>query len=369
MSKKKILHLAKWYPYKENELLGIFVRKQIESIQHEFDNIVITLAKSDSIHSEIERHETQFEEITEVTYYHKKGLISYLIACYKIWKEIKSTNPDLIHTHIMGWTNFLAFLYYKIHNTPFLISEHWSGYRNALFNKQNYFIKKIKNWSAKAAKEVLVVSESLKKDMQNAGIAAKYNVVGNVVEGNPIQLNKNDQFTFIFVGDLEQKLKNVEDIIIAFAEVLKTNNNIHLDIIGDGTDKESYIKLRNDLGLNGNINFHGSKSNKEVFAALSSSHTLILNSYYETFSIICAEALLCGIPVIATKCGGPEYFLNNNTGILVEPNNRKQLSEAMHLMIKTANTYSKDELKQVAKQFSKEIIGEKLREIYTLSSL
>ena len=54
---------------------------------------------------------------------------------------------------------------------------------------------------------------------------------------------------------------------------------------------------------------------------------------FSTFSIICAEALLCGIPVISTKCGGPESFLNDHTGIMIDIGNKDQLTEAMLTII------------------------------------
>ena len=40
-------------------------------------------------------------------------------------------------------------------------------------------------------------------------------------------------------------------------------------------------------------------------------------------------------PVISTKCGGPESFLNDRTGILIDIDNKKQLTTAMESMITT----------------------------------
>lgn len=41
----------------------------------------------------------------------------------------------------------------------------------------------------------------------------------------------------------------------------------------------------------------------------------VLNSNFETFSVVTAEALAYGKPVIATRCGGPEEFVNKIMGI------------------------------------------------------
>ena len=366
MSNKKILHLAKWYPNKENPLLGIFVRKQIQSIQNSYENKVISLFETDKMDTSINRVNSRFENIQEVTYYYKRGRLNKLKVFYFIWKEIKNSKSDWIHAHIISWASTLAFLAKKTTKTPYVISEHWSGYHTGLFKNQTWIIKKLKRFIASKATKLAVVSSYLKMDMLASGIKANYTVVGNVVEGKPENLEKNEQFTFIFVGDLEQSHKNSIGIITSFGSALKSTKNIQLDIIGDGTDKEKCIKLCESLNLTAHVNFRGSLSNKDVFKALSKSHVLILNSFYETFSIICAEALLCGIPVISTRCGGPEMFLNERTGILIDTDNNKQLTDAMLLIQKKYENYKSDELKKVAAQFDRNKIGEEIKRLYEL---
>mgnify|MGYP003310124560 FL=1 len=97
---------------------------------------------------------------------------------------------------------------------------------------------------------------------------------------------------------------------------------------------------------------------------LSQSHVLIVNSHFETFSIICAEALLCGIPVISTKCGGPESFLNDETGILIDRDSNNQLTKAMKAIITDYDKYEPEKLKSRAHQFSMDTIGEKINQQY-----
>ena len=91
---------------------------------------------------------------------------------------------------------------------------------------------------------------------------------------------------------------------------------------------------------------------------------MLLNSYNETFSIICAEALLCGIPVISTKCRGPESYLNNNTGILIDCGKNEQLIIAMEEIINHYYKYNPENLKSIVKKFSMENIGKKINQQY-----
>ena len=71
MSKKKVLHLAKWYPNKEEPLLGIFIQKHIKSVQQSFDNKVISVYQTDTIKSNIQRIVNHYNNTEEVVFYHK----------------------------------------------------------------------------------------------------------------------------------------------------------------------------------------------------------------------------------------------------------------------------------------------------------
>ena len=57
MSKKKILHLAKWYPNKVEPLRGIFIQKHIQSVQESNDHKVISIYQTDTIISNVHRKE------------------------------------------------------------------------------------------------------------------------------------------------------------------------------------------------------------------------------------------------------------------------------------------------------------------------
>ena len=365
MSKKKVLHLAKWYPNKEEPLLGIFIQKHIQSVQQYYDNKVISIYQTNTINSNIHRVVNHLNNREEVVFYHKKGLLNKIKVLCRVWKEINRFQPHLIHAHVMGWTSSLAYFFLGTNQTPFLITEHWSGYRKKGYAQLNFISKILRKKSAKKAKQICVVSNFLKEDMLKCGVKGNYTTVGNVVDGKALDIEKNKTFSFVFAGDLIQETKNVKGILEAFAELIKRNKNIHLDIIGDGKDLENYKELSDKLKLKDHVSFHGNQSNDYVFKTLSQSHVFILNSYFETFSIICAEALLCGIPVIATKCEGPESFLNDKTGILIDLDNKKQLTTAMESMINNYDQYEPEKLKSMARQFSMEIIGENLHTEYS----
>ena len=364
MAKNKVLHLAKWYPNKEEPLLGIFIQKHIQSVQQSYDNKIISVYQTDTINSNIHRVVNHLKNTEEVVFYHKKGFLNKIKVLFRVWKETKHFKPHLIHAHVMGWTSSLAFFLSRTNQVPFLISEHWSGYRTKGYAQLNFASKILRKISAKQAEKICVVSNFLKQDMLKCGVKGNYTILENVVDGIAVEIEKNKTFSFVFAGDLVQETKNVKGILEAFSEVLKHHKDIKLDIIGNGKDLKYFKELSYQLKLNNHVSFHGNQSNKYVFKTLSQSHVLIVNSNFETFSIICAEALLCGIPVIATKCGGPESFLNEETGILIDIDNKKQLTTAMKSMINNYGQYQPKKLKSIAHQFNMDSIGEKINQQY-----
>ena len=333
-------------------------------MQESYDHKVISIYQTNTINSNIDRVVNYHNNTEEVIFYHKKGLLNKIRVLYSVWKETKYFQPHLIHAHVMGWTSSLAFFFSRTNQVPFLISEHWSGYRRNEFVKLNFISKILRKISAKKAKQICVVSNFLKQDMLKCGVTANYTIVGNVVNGIASDIGKNKTFSFVFAGDLVQETKNVKGIIEAFYEVIKYHKNIKLDIIGDGKDLKNYKDLSDKLELNNHVSFHGNRNNEYVFKTLSQSHVLIVNSNFETFSTICAEALSCGIPVISTKCGGPESFLNDETGILIDRDNNNQVTKAMKAIITNYDKYEAEKLKSRANQFSMDTIGEKLNQEY-----
>lgn len=83
---------------------------------------------------------------------------------------------------------------------------------------------------------------------------------------------------------------------------------------------------------------------KKIAEQLSKSDCFVLASQSETFGVAYIEALAMGVPVIATKCGGPEGFVNENNGIMIDVDSESQLIEAMKYMYNNSDKYDREEI-------------------------
>ena len=120
------------------------------------------------------------------------------------------------------------------------------------------------------------------------------------------------------------------------------------------------------LGLGEVVHFWGYISRDEVIEMLQGCDFFVLPSLHETFSITTVEAMACGKPVVATRCGGPEQFVTEETGLLVPAGDAQALAQAIDHMLDAHSTYDPWRLANyVRNRFSFQAVGKQLHSIYT----
>ena len=120
-----------------------------------------------------------------------------------------------------------------------------------------------------------------------------------------------------------------------------------------------------NLGLSGQIKLLGFMDRDSIAKEMNQSNAFVLASRSETFGVVYIEALASGLPVIGTNCGGPEDYVNEENGILVEINNVDELSEALLTMYRKIDYYDGEEIAKKCKDtFSPDKIATQLTEIY-----
>ena len=90
----------------------------------------------------------------------------------------------------------------------------------------------------------------------------------------------------------------------------------------------------------------------------------VMPSYSETFSLVCIEALACGLPVVATQCGGPDDIVTEELGILVPPKDIRALTAAIDYMAAHLNDYPSPTLaRKVLCRFGSQSFSKRFLEI------
>ena len=106
-------------------------------------------------------------------------------------------------------------------------------------------------------------------------------------------------------------------------------------------------------------------SREEIAKQLKQCDCFVLASQSETFGVAYIEALAMGVPVIATKCGGPEAFVNEKNGLMVNVNDVEELTEALIYMYNNINMYDRKSISiEIQNKFSSEVVANKIINIY-----
>ena len=91
----------------------------------------------------------------------------------------------------------------------------------------------------------------------------------------------------------------------------------------------------------------------------------VLASRRETFGVVYIEAMAAGLPVIATRCGGPEDFVTEENGILIPVDDAAALTDAMeHMMLHRREYDSASISADIRRKFAPETIAARLTDIY-----
>ena len=91
----------------------------------------------------------------------------------------------------------------------------------------------------------------------------------------------------------------------------------------------------------------------------------ILTSRAETFGVVYVEALACGKPVIATRCGGPEAFVHEGNGLLVPIGDVPAIASAMVKMARSFDHYRAEDIRSdFMKRFSRPAVVRQLLALY-----
>jgi glycosyltransferase involved in cell wall biosynthesis len=364
---KHILILTSWYPSLDNPYLGNYIQQFATLLSETCDVTVVVLEKN-----ELKAGETVLEKISESlqeirAYYGESFLNKSKIKAHrKSLKFVKSYIPsiNLIHVHI-GMTNWWHFLLFKrALKKPMVYSEHGSYYFKENFNQVNLIQRAGLKRLLYSAEEVTAVSELLKLEMEK-NYPKFTNVIGNILpkswEGIPIKDTHQQEYRFLHVSTVDPS-KNVTGILQAVA-ILKEKgiNNFELTILSDeSTDDLQRYVAENEL--TDFVKFLGPHSHSEMPQIYRNHDCFVLNSNFETFSIVLAEALFFGLHIISTKVG----FLANTQRAPYEEvakNNPDHLAIKMEKAI-VEKKLSGIEGREFVKQFSQDAILERYLEIY-----
>lgn len=375
--KKHCVILTVWYPAKENPVSGIFIKRHAEALSDFFRVSVLvpsqTKEAKKNYHIEIEAEGQLFtclvnykrSELKKISIF--INAFRFIVACTKALKKVREQQgkEDLMIVNNLNVAIPFVF-FYQIKNPRFAVIEHFSGV--AIGEKKAFGLFPLYKFLAQRACRFIVVSSFLKERIEKKGIRTNFAIVPNVVGfSDEAEINEKRKEkkvkTVLYVGAFREKIKNTSLLLKAVSILASKRNDFRVVLVGTGEDEEKIKKLVRDLKIDSFVEFKGVVKPEKMPEIYQKADMLVITSFVETFSVAAAEALWFGIPVITTKCGGPEDFINEKNGIILNSFSPEELAEKIEMVL---NEEKKFDYKLIAKEarelFSKEAVGKKFYE-------
>lgn len=373
-----VLVTPTWYPNGQDKLIGIY-HKTFCKVLAETGKAKVNMLYVDRVGiKQLPRYpfmKKRYEEKCEgyTVYAHKMlsrvkfsfhwQTMAYAKVMDKAFREYvkKEGKPDILHAHVAVPAGYAAARIGKKYGIPVIVTEHaqspWLKAEGKEFCK--FVVENAKLTT------VSTFLQNLVREKYNADAELLPNMVDTGIFEKPRALPNDGVFRLLTVSALRPG-KCVDHTIKAL-KLLRDQGEIdrfEFTVIGDGQTEALYKQAAIDLEMTDCVKFVGRKTPAEAAEYLTHTDTLVMASEFETFGIPALEALAAGVPVVCTKCYGPETFLDESCAQMCEINNPEDLARAIKAMYERKDSFDEKALRAVAKGFGSEAIASRAFALY-----
>ena len=374
-----IVIISRSYPNRINTSSGNFVQNQVEALSAHSNlkigvvgvyNVSLkALAQPNNIRK-FGFYQTHKKNIKEYTYLYpvipKMHFLNHKNK-FRIWKALfkryiaKNGKPDIVHLHTFEAGN-VAMWIKKEYGIPYIVTEHTTLFLQGIEHE----------WHSQLAVQTYAESDYNIAVSEAAGdfLTKKFNkqfhYLPNFVNTKRFipatDKKKQNIKRFINVAYLDSK-KNQAMLIKAFHKAFANNPDFELSIVGKGVQEEKLKNLIKSLNAT-NIKLLGYITQDNIVKLYQQSDYFALSSDIETFGVVIIEAMSCGLPVIATSCGGPESIIKDQSlGFLSPVNDMDAFSDSLLKLVETS--FDTQHIRNYAiNNFSYDILSNRLIEKY-----
>lgn len=386
-----VLIIPSWYPTEFNSISGSFFKEQAEALSKARVKVTVLSLNLFSIgtikdiiihpfnyklfklqHDTINGVDTYSVNIptfglTRLSVFY--NIYVFLFRLYYNKIKFKIDKIDIVHAHSYKYAGYAMCKLFT--NIPKIITEHTS---NIITNRLTLKDKMNLSYVVEHANKFICVSNSLKKSIiKLTNTSNEILVIPNTVnsifkydEANDRYKENDKSFSFVSVSNLVVG-KRADILIKAFNVAFKDIKNVTLKIVGDGPEKKKLEKLICDLKLSEQVTLLGQLDRKDVLSLYQTSNAFIMVSAFETFGLVYAESLMCGLPTIGTKNGGAEDILNCYGGLLCKVDDVDEIAETMKYVYNNYDIFDKKRISNISREiFLDDIVVKRIIHLYKL---
>jgi glycosyltransferase involved in cell wall biosynthesis len=274
--------------------------------------------------------------------------------------------PDIILAHSAIWAGYAASKIAARHGIPYVITEHRSRFtgmnawaRGLIRNCHSTLLKRAFGGAAR----IITVSDALHDSIRPfTSWDQEILTIPNLVSTDfflPPDKRTRDPFVILSIGRLEQE-KGMDLVIGAFGRLIREIPEASLRIVGTGPLEAKLKKQASQTGGGDQVRFLGKLSAAQLLTELQQAKVLAMASRFEAFGVVLIEAMSTGLPVVAARSGGPETFVTEETGRIVENDSADAVFDGLKYIYDHYRDYNSVSIRAYArKQFSREAVMKK----------
>lgn len=250
------------------------------------------------------------------------------------WWIIPQNNVDVYVAFTEGFATKLisysiqkkiTWVHIDLKSYPWTLHEHI--YRNLLEERETY----------SKYNRVICVSKSVEEVMRDYYKLSNTSTIYNPIDIEHIRnkaeleidIEISSSFKIVSIGRLVPQ-KGYDKLIPIIAELRKEGYDIDLYIIGEGLERNKLEQMISIYNLSENVHLLGFLKNP--FPVLKKMDLFVCSSRAEGFSLVIAEAMVLGLPVVSMNCAGPNELLGNGKYGLLCDNYRQFYEEIKHVI-------------------------------------
>ncbi len=355
----------------ENHLISL-IKKQNKSSEI----LLIYLRGNDYWKKELE---TMGVKVVKIKFLKLINIIRLIKVYIELKKIILNFNPDIVHAHLSSMELLASLLkFFNPKKINLVITKHLDSFFLEASFGQNLLIRGvfIDKFIHKNADRIICISKQVKRYFTKKillptnkirviyyGVSKEYFGKKKKLKLIDKNLNKKDFLICCIARHVKQK--SLDFLILSFAEFIKKNPNSKLLLVGNGPERNNLIKIAKENKVYKKIIWI--KFSENIKDLLKISNVFVLPSKYEGFGMVFLEAMLTNTPVISTNISAiPEVIENNYNGILIEPDNIKQMVSALNNIQdkKLIKKFSINSKKLLSNKFNLEAMYKKTNNVY-----
>lgn len=338
------IHLLFFCPYLSSGGAELHLVRLIKALDDDLFRKTVVVSQRGGAYEEFLRDSDVHIESLEIRW--RKPTLRVMASVPGLARAIRRYDPDIVFS-VMDYANVFCELAHRLsrHRSKLLVDIQATITKALEFSPKPFdrLVFAMMKRAYPRADKILCLSHGVAAELQRVlprTKSSQYAVIHNIglETVGPLSDLERHQGQICVCGRLV-RLKGMDLVLQAVAEVRSRGRDVSLIIVGSGPEEARLRELAQELGVVEQVRFLGFVSDPQRYMA--ESEVVVVSSYFEGFCNVIVEAMAVGTPVISTDCpyGPGEIIEPGVSGLLVDVGDSTGIANAIDQLLSERQLY------------------------------